>query len=32
MQWFLTILFASPLCFNKRNQAAVAAGKNQSVG
>jgi hypothetical protein len=23
---FLTILFASPLCFNKRKQAAVATG------
>ena len=27
MQWFLTILFASLLCYNKCSQAAVAAGQ-----
>jgi hypothetical protein len=27
MQWFLAILFASPLCFNKRNQVVAAAGQ-----
>jgi hypothetical protein len=27
MQWFLTIVFVSPLCFNKLNQVAAAAGQ-----
>jgi hypothetical protein len=31
-QWFLTILFVSPLCFNKRDRAAVAAGKKSICG
>jgi hypothetical protein len=26
-QWFLTILFALPLCFNKHDRVAAAAGQ-----
>ena len=31
-QWFLTILFASPLCFNKRDRAAAVAGQKSVCG
>ena len=32
MQWFLTVLFASPLSYNKRGRAAVAAGQKSACG
>jgi hypothetical protein len=31
-QWFLSILFASPLCYNKPNSAAAAAGQKSVCG
>ena len=30
--WFLTVLFASPLSYNKRGQAAAAAGQKSACG